>query len=87
LGADGRIVAWQHRIVGQAVQEASPFRSMLIRDGVDVTSVEGASNLPYAVDNLHVDLHSPVLGIPILWWRSVGSSHTALPFRCCFGSA
>jgi isoquinoline 1-oxidoreductase beta subunit len=24
-----------------------------------------------------VDLHSPKVGVPVLWWRSVGSTHTA----------
>jgi isoquinoline 1-oxidoreductase beta subunit len=33
--------------------------------------------LPYAIPNLSVDLHSPQLGVPVLWWRSVGSTHTA----------
>jgi isoquinoline 1-oxidoreductase beta subunit len=49
----------------------------MIKNGVDVTSVEGASTLPYAIPNLQVDLHSPKVGVPVLWWRSVGSTHTA----------
>jgi isoquinoline 1-oxidoreductase beta subunit len=49
----------------------------MIRNGVDHTSVEGASNLPYDIPNLAVDLHSPSVGVPVLWWRSVGSTHTA----------
>jgi isoquinoline 1-oxidoreductase beta subunit len=49
----------------------------MVKNGVDHTSVEGASSLPYAIPNLHVDLHSPKLPVPVLWWRSVGSTHTA----------
>ena len=49
----------------------------MIKDGIDATSVEGAATLPYAIPNLHVDLHSPQVGVPVLWWRSVGSTHTA----------
>ena len=43
----------------------------------DPTSTEGASDTPYAVDNLRVELalHDP--GVPIGFWRSVGHSHTA----------
>ena len=37
----------------------------------------GRANLPYAIPNVAVDLHSPSLGVPVLWWRSVGSTHTA----------
>ncbi|HWR88843.1 MAG TPA: molybdopterin cofactor-binding domain-containing protein, partial [Dissulfurispiraceae bacterium] len=39
--------------------------------------VEGASDIPYRVQNALVDLHTPKIGIPVLWWRSVGHSHTA----------
>jgi len=77
LGADGRPVAWQQRIVGQSILAGTPFEAMMVKDGIDATSVEGASTLPYAVPNLLVDLHSPKIGVPVLWWRSVGSTHTA----------
>lgn len=77
LDADGKPVAWSHRLVGQSIAIGSPFEGALIKDGVDVTSVEGASTLPYAIPNIRVDLHSPKLPVPVQWWRSVGSTHTA----------
>src|SRR6266540_2510830 len=49
----------------------------MVKDGIDGASVEGAADLAYAVPNLYVDLHSPRPGVPVLWWRSVGHSHTA----------
>jgi isoquinoline 1-oxidoreductase beta subunit len=49
----------------------------MLKDGIDFTSVEGAANLPYAIPNMLVDLHTTQVGVPILWWRSVGSTHTA----------
>jgi isoquinoline 1-oxidoreductase beta subunit len=52
---------------------------MMVKNGVDRTSVEGASTLPYAIAELCVDLHSPKVGVPVQWWRSVGSTHTAYP--------
>jgi isoquinoline 1-oxidoreductase beta subunit len=76
LDAQNRIVAWEHRIVGQSFLKGTPFAG-LIKDGIDATSVEGGSTLPYAIPNLAVELHSPDVGVPTLWWRSVGSSHTA----------
>ena len=76
LDSKGSPLAWKHRIVGQSIVADTPFSGM-IKNGVDQTSVEGASTLPYAIPNLLVDLHSPKLPIPVLWWRSVGSSHTA----------
>jgi isoquinoline 1-oxidoreductase beta subunit len=77
LDASGMPVAWQQRIVGQAIQAGTPFEQAMIKNGIDATSVEGAANLPYAVPNLYVDLQSPRVGVPVLWWRSVGSTHTA----------
>ena len=77
IDAQGQLVAWQQRIVGQSIVAGTPFEKMLIKNGVDMTSVEGAADLPYAVPNLLVDLHSPRPGVPVQWWRSVGSTHTA----------
>jgi isoquinoline 1-oxidoreductase beta subunit len=77
LDAQGKPTAWTHRIVGQSIAAGTPLEGFLVKNGVDHTSVEGAANLPYAIPNLHVDLHSPRLGVPVLWWRSVGSTHTA----------
>jgi isoquinoline 1-oxidoreductase beta subunit len=77
LDAQGNIVAWQHRIVGQSILAGTAFEGMMVKDGIDATSVEGAANLPYAIPNLGVELHSPKMGVPVQWWRSVGSTHTA----------
>jgi isoquinoline 1-oxidoreductase beta subunit len=76
LDKDGNIVAMHDHIVGQSIMAGSPMEAM-IENGVDATSVEGASNLPYAVPNLKIDLTTTDVKIPVLWWRSVGSTHTA----------
>ena len=79
LGANGRPVAWRQTIVGQSILEGTPFGAAMIKGGVDGTSVEGAADSPYvkAVAHHLVDLHSPKSPIPVLWWRSVGHTHTA----------
>ena len=82
LDSGGNLVAWKHTIVGQSILTGTAFESMMVKDGVDATSVEGASNLPYAIPNLAVDLHSPNIGVPVQWWRSVGSTHTAFATEC-----
>ncbi|HRD67572.1 MAG TPA: xanthine dehydrogenase family protein molybdopterin-binding subunit [Candidatus Competibacter sp.] len=76
LDAQGKPVAWLQRIVGQSIVAGTPFKSM-IKNGIDPTSVEGAANLAYAIPNLRVELHSPQIGVPVLWWRSVGHTHVA----------
>jgi len=82
LDAQGNIVAWKHVIVGQSILTGTAFEPMMVKDGVDATSVEGASNLPYAIPNMAVELHSPKIGVPVQWWRSVGSTHTAFATEC-----
>jgi isoquinoline 1-oxidoreductase beta subunit len=75
LGEDGLPASWSHKIVTQSIQKGSPMGA----GKLDETSVEGVKGSPYLkaasqVDGqvLHVD--SPV---PVLWWRSVGATHTA----------
>jgi isoquinoline 1-oxidoreductase subunit beta len=77
LDTSGNVVAWQHRIVGQSIVTGTALEAFVVKNGIDSTSVEGASTLPYAIPNLQVDLHTPKVGVPVLWWRSVGSTHTA----------
>ena len=79
LDATGLPVAWKHAIVGQSILAGTPFEKMMVKDGVDETSVEGAKDSPYldAIGARRVSLHSPRNEVPVLWWRSVGNTHTA----------
>jgi len=78
LGKDGKPAAWAHTIVGQSILAGTPFEKAMVKDGIDSTSVEGASDSPYleAIAAHRVDLHSPASPVTVLWWRSVGHSHT-----------
>ena len=78
LDARNKPVAWAHTLVGQSILAGTPFASM-IKEGIDETSIEGAADAPYlaAIADHRVELHSPEHPIPVLWWRSVGHSHTA----------
>jgi isoquinoline 1-oxidoreductase subunit beta len=76
LDADGRLIAWRNRIVGQSIVANTPFQGE-VKNGIDGTSVEGAATIPYAIPNLRVELATTEVGVPVLWWRSVGSTHTA----------
>lgn len=77
IGADGLPAAWRHVIVGQSLVAGTPFAAMMIKDGVDKTTVEGVEDTQYNLPNLHLSAHNPVVNVPVLWWRSVGNTHTA----------
>jgi isoquinoline 1-oxidoreductase beta subunit len=75
LNAKQELVGWRHVIVGQSIMAGGPF-AVTIKDGVDPTSVEGAATIAYDIPNIDVSLATTQTGVPVLWWRVVGSSHT-----------
>lgn len=77
LDADGNISGWDHRVVSQSMFTGTPFEAFIVHDGVDHSTVEGITDTTYALSDMHVNVHHPVVGVPALWWRSVGHSHTA----------
>lgn len=76
LDADGTPVAFQDHVVGQSIMAKTMFDGM-VKDGVDPTSVEGISNIPYGIPNQQIGLTTVEVGVPVLWWRSVGHTHNA----------
>ncbi len=76
VDAKGIPNAWMHRIVGQSIMAGTPFE-MLVKNGVDSTSTEGAADLKYKIPNFAVELHTTKVGVPVLWMRSVGHFHNA----------
>ncbi len=80
LDAQGMPIAWTHRIVGPSIM--SRLWPKLVQDGKDLTSIEGAANLPYAIPHVQVDYIMRETGIPVGPWRSVGSSQNAFITEC-----
>lgn len=76
VGANGMPAAWRHVVVGQSLLADTPFAAMM-KDGIDPTSTEGISDTHYTIPNFHVFAHHPKVNVPVLWWRSVGHTHTA----------
>ncbi|EKO3453265.1 xanthine dehydrogenase family protein molybdopterin-binding subunit [Vibrio fluvialis] len=77
LDANGNISSWKQHIVGQSILTGTAFEAFAVKEGIDGTSVEGASNIPYAIPNLSIQLTTVKEGPTVQWWRSVGSTHTA----------
>src|SRR6266545_1066822 len=80
LDAQGMPIAWTHRIVGPFIM--SRLWPKLVQDGKDLTSIEGAANVPYAIPHAQVDYIMRETGIPVGPWRSVGSSQNAFITEC-----
>jgi isoquinoline 1-oxidoreductase beta subunit len=73
--AKGKILAWDHVIVGQSITAGTSFEGFMVKDGVDSTTTEGMKE-PYDMP-MRLSVHHPADNVPVLWWRSVGSTHTA----------
>lgn len=71
----GKVLAWKHVIVGQSITAGTPFEPFTIKDGVDSTMVEGIVGSAYPFP-MEVQAHQPRVNVPVLWWRSVGHTHT-----------
>ena len=84
LAGDGAPAAWDHVVVGQSIMAGTFLEKYVVHGGVDATSVEGLAESPYlaGVATKRVSLHSPRTPIPVLWWRSVGNTHTAFAMEC-----
>ncbi|WP_416898496.1 MAG: molybdopterin cofactor-binding domain-containing protein [Minwuia sp.] len=76
IGADGKIAGWDHRIATQSIMKGTPFESFVVHDGVDHSSVEGIADTHYAIPGYSVGLSDWTSPMKVLWWRSVGHSHT-----------
>jgi isoquinoline 1-oxidoreductase beta subunit len=72
---DGYPAAWRHRIVSKSILAGTPFASK----DPDFTAIEGAKGSPYLAATPVVDgqVSFPESPVPVLWWRSVGATHTA----------
>ncbi|MET0273473.1 MAG: molybdopterin cofactor-binding domain-containing protein, partial [Phenylobacterium sp.] len=75
LDKDGMPATWRQRIVTQTIMKGSPTGTPKFDD----TAVEGAKGSPYLKATPVVDAQLILAdsGVPVLWWRSVGATHTA----------
>lgn len=77
LDTDGNITGWDHRVAAQSIMKGTAFEGFSVHDGVDHASVEGVADSPYQIPGQFVGLTDVAKATMVLWWRSVGHSHTA----------
>jgi isoquinoline 1-oxidoreductase subunit beta len=74
LGADGKPVAWTHRIVGPAI--LARYLPAAFTKGIDLDGVDGAAQLLYEIPSIRIEYvrhEEPVLNTG--FWRGVGVTH------------
>jgi isoquinoline 1-oxidoreductase beta subunit len=76
LDAKGNVLAWDHVIVGQSLVKGTPFEAFMVKNGVDSTMTEGVAENVYGLP-MRLRVTHPDVPVPVLWWRSVGNTHTA----------
>ncbi|CAN5429945.1 xanthine dehydrogenase family protein molybdopterin-binding subunit [soil metagenome] len=75
IDAKGEIVGWDHVVAGQSFMIGTMFDRA--KDGTDDALYEGVVGSAYAWPNFRAGFHVMENGVPSLWWRSVGNTHTA----------
>jgi isoquinoline 1-oxidoreductase beta subunit len=76
IDGKGDVLAWDHIIVGQSLVKGTPFEGFLVKNGVDSTMTEGVVENIYGLP-MRLRITHPEVAVPVLWWRSVGNTHTA----------
>lgn len=77
IDASGAITGWADTIANQSIVAGTAFEEMIAQNGIDPTAFEGANDLPYDMPAHRVSWAQMEAGVPVLWWRSVGHTHTA----------
>jgi len=75
LGADGFPQQWKNQLAGPSILKR--YFAPLGWLGFDPTSTEGAEEIPYSIPDFDFDYSLVDPGVPVGFWRSVGSSHNA----------
>ncbi|MFT3932761.1 MAG: xanthine dehydrogenase family protein molybdopterin-binding subunit [Chitinophagaceae bacterium] len=75
VNAEGYPVVWRHMAVGQSLTAGTPFDS---KKPIDDAAVEGINDSPYMneIPDIYIGAHNPLQPVPVLWYRSVGHTHT-----------
>ena len=77
LDAAGNITGWDNTVANQSILAGTLFEQVAMADGMDRTAYEGSIEMPYGLPAHRVSWAQMTTGVPVLWWRAVGHTHTA----------
>jgi isoquinoline 1-oxidoreductase beta subunit len=75
LGADGLPTAFEAKIAVGSILRSTGINK--VESGVEAQAVEGFANTAYKIPNLRVGCMLKNTHVPVMFWRSVGSSQNA----------
>ena len=85
LSKEGSAIQWENQLAGPSILKR--FVAAMGWFGVDPTSTEGANELPYTIPDFNFDYSLVDTGVPVGFWRSVGSSYNAFFTECAIDEA
>jgi isoquinoline 1-oxidoreductase beta subunit len=80
LDGHGVPVAWLHRVTAQSI--GARLFPPAIQGGFDAVTVDGATNLAYAIPNIRVECVTKETAVPVGIWRAPGHSWNTFAIEC-----
>jgi isoquinoline 1-oxidoreductase beta subunit len=75
LGPDGMPTAFDAKIAVGSILRSTGINK--VENGIEAQAVEGFANIPYAIPSVRVGCMLKNTHVPVMFWRSVGSSQNA----------
>jgi isoquinoline 1-oxidoreductase beta subunit len=75
IDQNNKLTAWEHHIVGQSQFVNTVLEKYIAPNGIDYSSITRGAPYTHTVPDVSFELHTTVTGVPVLPWRSVGSTH------------
>jgi isoquinoline 1-oxidoreductase subunit beta len=75
LGGDGMPTAFDAKIAVGSILRSTGINK--VENGIEAQAVEGFANIPYAIPSVRVGCMLRNTHVPVMFWRSVGSSQNA----------
>jgi isoquinoline 1-oxidoreductase subunit beta len=75
LGQDGMPTAFDAKIAVGSILRSTGINK--VENGIEAQAVEGFANIPYAIPSVRVGCMLKNTHVPVMFWRSVGSSQNA----------
>jgi isoquinoline 1-oxidoreductase beta subunit len=75
LNKDGFPISWNNQLASPSILKR--FFAPMAWFNIDPLSTEGADEIPYVIEDFNIDYSEVDSGVPVGFWRSVGSSFNA----------